>query len=429
MSGCVESEICYQRDGVRVDRYVLTNGLRVLIWEDHRVPLFAYQTWFRVGSRHEQPGRTGMAHLFEHMMFKATSNHGEGEFDRIMEQHGAETNAATWEDWTYYRQKLPSGNLDLVCGLEADRMENLILDHDQLESEREVVINERLLRVDNDPEGLLYEKLYALAFGRSHPYGWPTIGWMDDIRAITLEDCQDFYGRYYAPNNATITLVGDVNREEALETIVRHYGHLNSQPIPEERWPEGVTPSGQQREVMRLPLSTERLLMAWRTVEGSDPRLPALEVLDEILTGGISSRLYRPLVTDQEIASDVDGVTPDWTHEGLYELSITLRPGKSVAEAEAVVNEELERAKRELVSDRELQKAKNCIEADYLRGMAGTSRRARGLGDVESTLGDFRFAFEHMDQLQRVTPEEIQRAATELLTDSALTVVTGESGS
>ena len=216
MPGFEAPDVCYERGEIRVDKYVLPNGLRVLIWEDHRVPLFAYQTWFRVGSRHEQGGRTGMAHLFEHMMFKATSNHKEGEFDRIMEQHGAQTNAATWVDWTYYREKLPAGNLDLLCGLESDRMENLVLDEGQLESEREVVINERLLRVDNDPEGLLYEKLYALAFGRSHPYGWPTIGWMDDIRAISLEDCRDFYGRYYAPNNATITLVGDVDRDEAM---------------------------------------------------------------------------------------------------------------------------------------------------------------------------------------------------------------------
>jgi len=368
-----------------------------------------------------------MARLFEHMMFKATRTHREGEFDRIMEQHGAQTNAATWVDWTYFREKLPAGNLDLICGLEADRMENLVLDENQLESEREVVINERLLRVDNDPEGQLYERLYALAFGKDHPYGWPTIGWMEDIRAIGLEDCRSFYERYYAPNNATITLVGDVNSAEALETIERHYGHLAAQQLPREHWPESTPQTGERREVRSLPLATERLLMAWRSVSGADPRLPALEVLDEVLTGGLSSRMHRLLVTQREVASDVDGVTPDWTHEGLYELSINLRPGHTTAEAEDLVLQEIERAKTELISDREIQKAKNCIEADYLRGMAGTSRRARGLGDVETTQGDFRLAFEHMDKLQQVTVEEVQQAARELLRSDQLTVVIGES--
>ena len=294
----------------RIERYRLTdNGLTVLIWEDHRAPVISFQTWFGVGSRHERRGRTGMAHLFEHLMFKATSNTPEGEFDRILESRGAQTNAATWVDWTYYKEKLPAGNLDLVCRLEADRMEHMILNEGQLESEREVVINERLLRVDNDPDGKLYERLYHLAYG-DHPYGWPTIGWMEDIKAISLEDCLEFYRRYYAPNNATVTIVGDVTTSEVLETIARYYGHMPAQDVPAEgAWVEPVQTAA-RREELELPITAERGLFAWHAVSASDPDHAALEVLDELLTGGASSRLYKTLVTDMELCSGAGGWVP-----------------------------------------------------------------------------------------------------------------------
>ena len=237
-----------------------------------------------------------------------------------MERHGARTNAATWADWTYYKNKLPAEHLDLVIDLESDRMEHLLLDEDQLESEREVVINERLQRVDNDPDGRLYEELYGLAFGKEHPYGWPTIGWMEDIRAITLEDCRRFYEKNYAPDNATIVVVGDVETRSVLEKIEARYGHLKAQGRPEEQWPAEVVPTRPREQTLQLPLTTERRLLAWRGLSSLDPRLPALEVLDEVLTGGISSRLYRTLVTELELCSDVAGWTSSWTHPGLYQI-------------------------------------------------------------------------------------------------------------
>jgi zinc protease len=299
-----QDELVY--GAARVGRFVLGNGLRVLIWEDRRAPVFSYQTWFSVGSRVEVAGKSGIAHLFEHLMFKATKNLEEGEFDAIMERRGAETNAATWVDWTYYKEKLPSGadNLELCCKLEADRMEHMILNSDQLESEREVVVNERLLRVDNDPDGQLYEALYRLAY-EAHPYGVPTIGWMEDIRAISLEDCLSFYERYYAPNSAAIVIVGDVDTTEALRLVQRYYGHLAAAELPEEALPVEPRQAGEKRQSFELPISSEKGLYAWHAMAGTDPDQAALEVLDEVLTGGESARLYERLVTETELASSV----------------------------------------------------------------------------------------------------------------------------
>ncbi|MGM0575039.1 MAG: M16 family metallopeptidase [Myxococcota bacterium] len=420
----VEKVADQRRGPALIEKFRLGNGLRVIVWEDHRAPVFSFHTWFGVGSRHERIGRTGMAHLFEHLLFKATKNLPEGEFDRIMERHGAQTNAATWVDWTYYRAKLPAGNLELVCRLEADRMENMILDDHQLESEREVVVNERLLRVDNDPDGRLFEELYALAF-RKHPYRWPTIGWMEDIRAITLDDCLDFYRRFYAPNNATIVIVGDVDTGEALETIQRFYGHLEAQDIPREALPEEPPQTEERRKSLDLSITAEKGLFAWHAPSTDDPDQAALEILDEILTGGESSRLYKSLVTDLELASQLGGWAASWHDPGLYEIGIDMRPGAALADAERVLDETLDELMDSRVSERELAKARNGLEAIFLRGLAGTGNRARSLGDAETTAGDFRWLFRHVEALREVTADDVLRVARRVLPRSNRTVLIG----
>ncbi len=397
-----------------IHEHRLGNGLQVLVWEERRAPVFAWQTWFGVGSRHEQPGRTGLAHLFEHLMFKATETRAEGEYDRILEERGADTNAATWVDWTYYKVRAPSDCVALVAELEADRMEHLRLDDDQLESEREVVVNERLLRVDNDPDGFLYERLYALAYDE-HPYRWPTIGWMEDIRAISLEDCRDFYGRYYAPDNATIVVVGDVDTPRLLETIEARYsdiapgGAADAQPADEA--PLGAA----RREEHALPLSSERGIFAWRAPRAGDPDLPALEILDEVLTGGESARAWLDLVLDRELCTGLGGWVPDWRFPGLYEIGLTMRPGHRVEEAEVVLEGLLARMCDEPITERELTKARNSLEADHLRGSASSSARARGLGHAHIVRGDHREWLRQAEAWHAVTAEDVQRAAQRVL--------------
>ncbi len=421
----VEHVITHAHGPAQIHQLRMGNGLNVILWPDHRAPVFSYHTWFDVGSRHEQLGRTGMAHLFEHMMFKATANTEEGEFDRVMEAHGAQTNAATWVDWTYYREKLPAGNLDLVCRLEADRMEHLIVDADQLESEREVVVNERLLRVDNDPEGQLYERLYAEAYGTEHPYGWPTIGWMEDIRAITLEDCVAFYDRYYSPSSATIILVGDADPAEAMSLIQRYYGHLPARPRAEDRPLEAPLRDAETRVELELPLTSEMGLYAWPAYGITHQDHAAMEVLDEILTGGVSSRLYQALVVESELATQLSGWTPSWKYPGLYELSVTMRPGVSVLEAEQQMDVILAAMRENGPTQRELLKASACLEADLLRRLSDTNNRARELGEATVSAGDFRWALKRAEALREVTITDVARVARDLLRPGRRTVIIG----
>lgn len=408
----------------QVERFRLGNGLRIIVWEDHTAPVFAYQTWFRVGSRHEERGKTGIAHLFEHMMFKATANHPDGDFDTIMESRGAQTNAATWVDWTYYREKLPSGNLELVVELEADRMEHLILDHAQLESEREVVKNERLMRVDNDPDGRMYETLYQVAY-TAHSYGWPTIGWMEDICALTLEDCRAFYERYYAPNNATVVIVGDVETESALALVQRYYGHLPAAEIPAEDVAVEPTQTEERRRTLTLPLSAPRVMWAYHALAATDPAFAALEVLGEVLGGGESSLLYRELVTDLELCTEVSAWSSAWAQPGLFEIGLTLHPDRSAAEAERELERLLAVVCEAPVSQRELDKAINGIEAGLLRGAADTGSRARRLGNAEAISGDYRDYWRHHEALRRVTAEDVLAVARAVLRPDGRTAVVG----
>src|SRR5262245_41242706 len=220
-----------------VAKHRLANGLTVLTLPDPIAPVVSYHTWYRVGSRHEQTGKTGLAHLFEHLMFNQTENLAAGEFDRLMESAGGDTNAATWVDWTYYRDNLPASKLELAVKLEADRMQHLTLTDAQVESEREVVANERRFAVDDTVDGFLSEELFKLAFDK-HPYHHPTIGWMRDIHAITTDDARSFYRTFYAPNNACLVVAGDLDIDAALHEIERRYGGIPSATIPERAAPE-----------------------------------------------------------------------------------------------------------------------------------------------------------------------------------------------
>ncbi|MFO0751351.1 MAG: pitrilysin family protein [Myxococcota bacterium] len=406
---------------VHVERFRLGNGLDVIVWEDRGAPVLAYHTWFKVGSRHDPAGKTGIAHLFEHLMFKATKTHPEGEYDKVMEARGGQTNAATWVDWTQYRAKLPRWELGLVTAWEADRMENLALDKDMLEREREVVKNERLMRVDNDPDGLLSERLFKTVFER-HPYGAPTIGWMADIEAIDLDDCMHFYRKHYAPNNAAVVVVGDVRTDEVLRAVQAAYGHLPA----EAREPEPVVieapQTAERRLEQALPLAASRLVMAYRSMAAGSAEHAALDVAVELLVGGDSARLHRALVEDLELATDVSGWVSGWAQPGVLELSMTLRPGADLAHAEAALDAKIDEFLEGPIADGELEKAKNGLEASFLRGQADVGSRARALGHGWATLDDWQDLWAGQARLQAVTAEDVLRAARAVLRREQRTV-------
>jgi zinc protease len=407
---------------MQVEKYRLANGLTVLLLVDPAAPVVAYQTWYRVGSRHERPGRTGMAHLFEHLMFKGTTKHPEGVFDRLLEEAGASTNAATWVDWTYYRENLPRAAFDLVVGLESDRMAHLKLGGEELESERSVVMNERKLRVDNEPEGTIFERLYTLAFP-GHPYGWPTIGWMEDIRAISREDCEEFYRVHYAPNNATVVIVGDVQREAALARLVECYGEFEPQAPP----PEPVAPAEGQtcerRETLRLHLTAPVTALGYKSVALGDPDAPALEVLMEILCNSQSARIEKRLVTDLELANEVSGWVDGFTLPGLTCVFVQQKPGVAPDDIIGHIEDEIATVVRDGPAPLEVESARHKMEIGFVRGMLAVSSRARMLGTFEATIGDYKLMMARMVAYRDVTADDVARVAGRYLRPARRTTI------
>ena len=410
---------------LRVQRWTLGNGLRVLTLVDKTAPVISYQTWFRVGSRHETKGKTGLAHFFEHLMFNETENLPKGEFDRRLETAGGETNAATWVDWTYYHENVPASELGLAISLEAERMAHLVLREPQVASEREVVANERRYRVDDDVEGATNERLYATAFTR-HPYHWPTIGWMQDIERYTPEDCVAFYRTFYAPNNATVVIAGDLDPASALAAVSEHYGKIDAAALPSERKVREPEQTRERRLKMEWPTPTEKLQLGYRGPAFGEYRHTVLTVANELLFGGRSSRLYRALVSEGEIAAEARGSISPFQHPGLYEIWVSTRPGRTAKEALRVLESELARLGRERVSDEELDKAKNRLELGFLEALETAHGKADQIGFYDTVLGDPSLVFSRLAELRRVTADEIRDAVRTTFRRQARTTIVVE---
>ena len=409
--------------GLEVRRHRLHNGLGLLVLADAGAPIVSFQTWYAVGSRHERPGATGMAHLFEHLMFNATASRPPGVFDRLIERTGGDTNAATWVDWTYYRDTVPARDLAMVVELEADRMANLLLETTQLESEREVVANERMQRVDDDIDGFADEELGRLAF-TVHPYRWPTIGWMEDIRAIQLDEVRRFYRTFYAPNNATLVVVGDVVEAELLALVEQHYGDLAAADIPSG--PTIVEPSqrGERRVRFAKPTAAARLLHGYRAVAMGDPDWPVLTFVSALLASGPSSRLYRRLVAEKEIAATVDCDLAPFCDPGLFRISVVLTREHGPEDAEAEIADILADLAAHPVGDEELDKVRSVVETDFWNELEGVDGRAEALGHYQTVLGDYRRLFEMAGALSRIGAGDVQRAINRyLVADNRSTVI------
>jgi zinc protease len=393
-----------------IDRYEFDNGLNILLCEDHSAPVIAYHTWFSVGSRHEREGKTGLAHLFEHLMFNETEHHPAGEFDRLLEEAGAESNAATWLDWTQYTINIPREALDLVVSLEADRMTNLVLRRPQVESEKEVVANERRYRVEDDVEGSVSELLYKTAFDR-HAYRWPTIGWMSDIEGFTSEDCAAFYRTYYAPNNATLVVVGDVTAAELLAKVSAQYGPLPPAPLPVE----DVQPEPDQAEERRLevkkPTPTEKVTLGYKSPAFGDADYVPLSLLFEILFGGRASRVHKRLVRELELAADVRGFVSPFRDPGLAEVFASAREGVRAEALLDVIDAEIERSIREPVNSEELERARARSELSLLAGLETVDGKASTIGFHEVVIGRPAGAFDRLEDCRRATQSDLLRAA------------------
>ncbi len=397
-------------DSLAVSKFTFENGLRLIVLEDDSAPTFAYQTWFDVGSRDEQPGKTGLAHLFEHMMFKGTTRVPDGEFDRLLDEAGAEgQNAYTTHDHTTYIEELPSERLEMIVRLEADRMRNLVINDQSFETERAVVQNERRFRNENSPDGLMYQELYGLAY-KTHSYRWPVIGYEQDLASMSADDAREFYNLHYAPNRAVIVVSGDVQTARVLELVSKHYGQIPAVE-PHSRQPQSEPEQhAPRRKTLRLNMQVEKLLVSFPIPALNHPDMAALDLLQMVLSGGRSSRLQKALV-ETGIASRAYAYAADARDPSLFLFGVSLQSGKKAHLAEKILLQELERLSTEEVSDLELERAKNLLSFEFYGGLEGNSERARFLGHYELQAGGVDRGLEMHRARLTVTPARIRDAA------------------
>ena len=397
----------------------LPNGLRLIVAEDHLAPVVAVNIWYNVGSKHEVPGKTGFAHLFEHVMFQGSAHVGKAEHMALVQAAGGTLNGTTWLDRTNYYETMPSHQLELAIYLEADRMGSLLdaLSQENLDNQREVVKNEKRWSYDNRPYGTWNEKLLAQLYPEDHPYHHPTIGSMADLDAASLDDVKDFFRTYYAPNNAVLSVVGDCDRAQVRAWADKYFGPIPANdalpPQPDLSMPALIGEERRETVEDRVPLP--RVYIAFRAPVFGDRRLDALDIASQILAGGKGSRLHKRLVREERLAQDVAVFTLPFVGGASINVGwVTVRPGVDIAVAEAAYLEELERLASEPPSEDELERAKALTEADELGALARVEERADRLSMYATLFDDPGFINTLLPRYLSVTAEQIRDAAREV---------------
>lgn len=406
-----------------VKRLTLPNGFTVLALEDRTLPSVAFHVVYRVGSRNERPGITGLSHLFEHMMFNGSAHYPPKVFDRIIEAGGGSSNAFTTSDTTEYYEEFSSAALDVVLRMEADRMRALKIDRANVEQERAIVKEERRANTDNSPEAEMWELLVNHLF-RAHPYRWDTIGFMKDIDAIRVEDAKAYFATYYAPNNAVAAVVGDFDTAKLFAAVRRYFGSIPRRPPPRKVVNDEPEQKGETRVAFHRAAELPAVLIGYHGVSLRDPDDPALDILSVLLASGESSRLYRSLVYEKQIATSVSADNDSRMDPGLFAISAQAQPGHTAAECEAAIYAEIEVIQKAGVTDRELRKAKNILRVAQVSAYKTNLSRAGLLAEFETRFGDWRRALEVVPRYEKVTAADVQRVARRMLTERNRTVVT-----
>jgi zinc protease len=409
--------------GQTVTTATLENGMKVLVQEDHNIPNVAMYLFYKVGSRNEVPGTTGISHYFEHMMFNGAKKYGPKQFDIQMEQAGGSNNAYTNKDLTVYTNWFPRTALNLMFDMEADRIRDLGFDPKIIESERGVVYSERRTAIDNSNFGVLNEQLYATAF-TAHPYQWPVIGWASDIESWTMEDLKQHFRMGYAPNNCLLVVVGDTTADEVIKLAKKHLEPIPSQAPPPPVRTKEPEQRGERRVVVRKQAQLPIQFIAWHVPESKHADTVPLRVLQTLLSDGQSSRLYKRLVDTDQLAINASSGLGNWIDPGLFTVTIQPRTGIDPAKTEAVLFEEIERVRTQAVSDAEMAKAKNQIVAGMYRQMKTISGRANLLGNFEIYYGDHKLLYNIDKAVAAVTAADVQRVASKYLTANNRTVAT-----
>jgi zinc protease len=409
----------FKKEDVKVQS--LANGLKVLLVEDHNIPSVALYTFFRVGSRNERPGLTGVSHFIEHMMFNGTPGIGPGEFDRRMEFRGGRNNAYTGDDMTAYTDWFPPAALEAMIAMEADRIQGLAFVPEVFESERGVIASERRLGVDNNNDALLGETVRATAI-MAHPYHWDVIGWMSDILSWRRDEVMAYYRTYYAPNNAVLVIAGDIDPARTLELVKKYYG-----PVPASTPPPPVTTVeppqlGTKTVVMRKEAQAPSFLAVWHSPGARDADFLPLSILAKPLLSGESSRLYRRLVREEELAIDVGGGIAETIDPQLFTIEVKPRPGADLDRIDRVIEEELAKVRADGITAQEYEKAMNIIRNDFYRGLQTVAGKVNELGTTELLYGDFGRLFTIMDDYAAIKIDGVKEAAVKYLVATNKTV-------
>jgi len=397
-------------------QFTLANGLNVIVHEDHSLPVASVNLWYHVGSKNEKPGRTGFAHLFEHIMFEGSSHVPEGDFDNLLEAAGGVNNGSTGNDRTNYWENIPSNALELALWLEADRMGFLLetMTQEKLDLQRDVVKNERRQGVDNQPYGRAFETVYENLYPADHPYHWPVIGSMDDLSAATLDDVKAFFRTYYAPNNASLSIAGDVSLSRVRALVGKYFADIPSgPPIPAVQVPDASLPADRPvvlEDAVKLP----RLYVAWHAPKIFTDEDAALDVLASVLTEGKSSRLYKRLVYDEQIAQDVTAFQDGQELAGTFWIIATAKPDAELDGIAAAIREELDRVVSGGVAPEERERAVNGVETGFVRSL----ERVGGFGGKADRLNEYHFlagtpgwARKDLERYRRVTEEGLKEVA------------------
>jgi len=404
----------FSAQALGVKEYVLDNGLKVLIVEDHKAPTATFQVWYRVGSRDENVGKTGLSHLLEHMMFKGTAKYGPKTFSQTIQRAGGTDNAFTTKEYTAYFELLASDRIGLPIEMEADRMQNLNLAPESVLSERDVVMEERRLRYEDDPQNAVYEEVTAAAF-KNHPYRWPVIGWMSDLKTLNPQDLIAHYRTYYAPNNAVVVVVGDVNSEEILSKIRDSFGKIPVGPAIKEHSVSEDAQYGEKRIYVKKEAELPYVFSVYKVPDIKNEDSFALDVLANILSEGKSSRLYHSLVYEKQIAvsawASYEGLSRD---PFLFLTGATASQGKKINDVEKALLDEIAKIKKEPPSGRDVQKAKNQIEASFIMEQDSIYMQARVIGTFEMIDG-WRMIDKYLEGIRQVSPDDVRRVAEKYL--------------
>jgi zinc protease len=409
-----------------VHEYLLDNGLKLIVKEDHRAPVVVSQVWYRVGASYETDGITGISHVLEHMMFKGTDNHPAGEFSRIIAANGGQENAFTSQDYTAYFQRLERSRLPVSFELEADRMRNLHLLDEEFQKEINVVMEERRMRTDDRPTSLTHEQFMASAFTAS-PYRTPTIGWMNDLENLELADLQDWYQRWYAPNNAILVVVGDVQPEKVLALAKQYFGPLKPESIVQPK-PRIEPPQPGRRSIrVEAPAEVPYTIMGYKVpvlkTAGDDMEPYALEVLASILDGGDSARLTTELVRGSQVAASAGAGYDLYSRQSdLFLLDGTPSANNSVADVQQALLDQVQRLQKEPVSADELARVKAKVVASAVYEQDSTFYQAMKIGQLESVGLDWQVADDYVTRIKAVTAEQLQAVAARYLLEKNLTV-------